>query len=226
MDEDTRSLLSALSAKERYVAVQFFREGNNWLSFPFIAVTTINGAKFALFSRNGNLNFLPANASTFRGPIVVEGPSQIAGTDLLLKKIEEIEKEQFTSATRQVPSFVKSNPRAKSSSEALHNFRFNWFIPIFSGGLIFLLAFVVSIGSSLTPSTGPALEGNSTTTPIVQPTIEPSGPNSNTIPTEKRPFYPSEKGDHVPGSLVTCQDGTTSSSGGKKGACSWHGGVR
>ncbi len=219
-------LAKELDSGQRGTSIQYFESGNGWLPYPFVGVTRPNGSRFALYFRGDQLFYVPADSGTVRPAVPIQAERESWNLRDALDEVEDLER-QFDRAQYVLePSFAASNPKAKETSEAAHTLRFNWLLPVFSGGFLFLLLVLISVGTATSPPGGVGFDRTSNS-PAPISTNQPQSPS----PSSPNPLTPGSSPvtgsfDRSPGYMVICNDGTVSYSGGKRGACSWHGGVR
>jgi len=225
VNRNLEDLATEFASRKDGTLVEYSEAGNAWLPYPFIGVTRPNGARFALYFRDDELFYVPADSGTVRPAIAITKWRQDWDLETALDQIENLERQFDNPQPVPQPSFTASNPIARKTSEAVHNFRFNWLLPVSSGGFLLLLLFIV-IATATPPSGGAGLDRISNSPPPVSTTQQPNP--SPSFPSPLTPSSPPATGsfDRSPGYMVICNDGTVSYSGGKRGACSWHGGVR
>lgn len=226
MSGQLENLVAELSKRDVGSSIRYFREGNAWLPYPFIGVTRYDGVRYALYFRDGDLFYVPADAGTVRPAIAISRKADEWNPEAIVDRVHELEEKFSKSKQSTEPSFTVSKPSARKTSESLHKLRYNWLIPIFSGAFLFLALVLVSIGTTNLSLGGPGVSQPSNSPPPVSTIQQPSPPSP--LPSQPLRSGSGEFGsfDRSPGSIVICNDGTVSHSGGKRGACSWHGGVR
>jgi len=226
MNQQLEELAGALSNGRKGTRIQYSESGNSWLRHPFIGVTRLNGARFALYFRDNELVFVLADSGTVRPEIAITKDGEAWNLKAALDRVENLERQFHPTRHVSQPSFTVSNPLVKKTSEAAHTFRFNWLLPVFSGGFLFLLLVLISVGTTTSPPGGAGFD-RTINSPAPISTNQPQSPS----PSSPNPLTPGSSPvtgsfDRSPGYMVICNDGTVSYSGGKRGACSWHGGVR
>jgi len=224
---NTSTVAELLTAAKTYSNIQISEQGNSWLPHSFVGVTTFDGNKFAIYFRDTELRFLSANAGSIRDPVVVLENCEGLEGGMLLSVLSDFQDGYFGSLSGEVPSFVAAVPNARKTSEIQSQLFSNWVMPLISGALIVLLASLISIFSSAAPEL--SRMGDTSLNPAIPKVAEKGLPSAPDMETQTiTPITPLEGGalEHFPGSAVMCGDGTMSNSGGKQGACSWHGGVR
>lgn len=215
-------------AANRFKSVRDFPSGNSWLNKPFVAITTHEGNKFAIYFEGGELKFISANSGGIHFPEVIEPDPLGLDRFEILTQVDEFQRDFYRLAPVSRPKFTQSTPGVRKTSEVGRKVFDAWVLPLVAGSIILFLAFLGSLGPSSAPQqqTTP----NSNTSQLLEQganTVVPSAPSSPSV--EAPTFQAPTKAptiDTSPGFTVFCKDGTTSTAGGKQGACSWHGGVR
>lgn len=226
MNPHLHELALELSSREAATSIRFSDGGNSWLPYPFLGVTRPNGDRFALYFQGGQLFFVPAFSGTVRPQITVSFEDEDWDVRAVVERIQRLEEQSNRSKNTEQPSFSISNGSSRKTSESVHKLRYNWLLPVLSGGFIFLAVILVSIGTTTAPPATTGINQPNNGFPTIDSTLEPTRVPS--FPSQTSPGGTREFGtlDSSPGYMVTCNDGTVSYSGGKRGACSWHGGVR
>lgn len=231
---DTKRLPSSSELSEyfhaanRFKSVRDFTNGNSWLNKPFVAITTHEGNKFAIYFEEGELKFLSANAGGIHFPEVIDPDPLGLNRFEILTQVDEFQRDFYCLAPVSRPNFTQSTPGVRRTSEVGRKVFDAWVLPLVAGSIILFLAFLGSLGTSSTPQlqTTP----NSNTSQLLEQGGNIGEPSPPSLPSVEAPTLQTPTKartiDTSPGFTVFCKDGTISNAGGKQGACSWHGGVR
>lgn len=215
-------------AANKFKSVRDFKNGNSWLNKPFVAITTHEGNKFAIYFEDAQLKFLSANPGGLDFPEDINPDPTGLNRFEILTQVDNFQRNYYRVAPRTRPNFTQSTTSVRKTSEVSRKVFDGWVLPVFAGSILLFLAFLGSLGSSSTPQ--PQTSPNSSTSQLFEQSGNVVEPSPTSLPTVEAPTLQiptkARTMDTSPGFTVLCKDGTLSNAGGKQGACSWHGGVR